>query len=368
MTNGEGIGMRRFEEFFDTELAPLVRRMADRPLDGDTSENDEVRAMVWQGLTSLGALRLRLPSWYGGEAASQEDLVSVAEQLGRVLCQGPFLDTVTATELLLGVAESSEVRGLLAEIADGASVALAPRADAGASPADPAGMTVHGDDGLVDARRCFVGFAPEVDHLLLVGRTPTGVRVAVTPRDHPTVSVRRHEELGRGELYEVRCQSTPVLAWLGDGQDWAKALVTARIRQAGYLVGMAQGAVDLAVAYAKEREQFGQPIGRFQAVAFRLAELTARIDAARVLTRSAARRADRGADPSLAAAQCLAAAAQLARVSATDAMQVHGAAGMLLDSDIQLYYRRAAVEALWLGGPTQLGAEAAPLLRERVSA
>lgn len=366
--------MQNLTDFFDAELAPVVRRMADRSwssdrdpdaaADADTdADNADVRAMVWQGLVGIGALRLRLPREAGGTGASHQDLATVSEHLGKVLYQGPFLDTVTATELL----RTADRPDILAAIADGASIALAVRADGAASPAVPGAMAVDGDT--VDAHRCFVGFAGEANQLLVVGTTGDGeVRAALVPPDHPTVTLRRQEDVTCGELYDVRLAATPVAMWWGDADSWAQVLATARIRQAGYLVGLAQGAFDLTLEYAKEREQFGQPIGRFQAVAFRLSALAVRIDGARLLTHAAAREADEGDDPRASAAQCLAAAADVARAVATEAMQIHGAIGLTTDHDAQLYYRRVAVDALLFGSPTQLRTEALPLLVTQMAA
>jgi alkylation response protein AidB-like acyl-CoA dehydrogenase len=349
--------VRALAGFFDADLVPVVRRMAYRPghLSGGGEQDRAVRAMVWQGLVSLG-----IPDLPRSPGAGQETIAAVAEQLGGVPYQGPLLDTVTATELLVRTGGSDL-------LPPGASVAVAARGDATASLTEPAGMSIDPDAATVTARRDFVGFAEDVDHLLVVGRTPAGVRAALVPRDHPGVTVRRHEELGRGELYRVELAAVPVAGRLVDGDGWAAVLATARIRQAGYLVGLAQGALDLAVGYARRRHQFGQPIGRFQWIAFRLSALAAQIDAVRLLTRDAARQADRvdaRSDVRFAAAQCLAAACELARSTTTEALQVHGAIGMTSDNDAQLYYRRVAVEALWLGSPTELRAEALPLLRK----
>ncbi|GAA2036860.1 acyl-CoA dehydrogenase family protein [Polymorphospora rubra] len=358
-------------EFLDPDLTAMVRRMAYRPRPdtGSTDDNPAIRAMIWQGLVGLG-LTGPPPDPAAGPAADgagpapvadspvggHEELVTVAEQLGGALYQGPLLDTLTAADLF----HHAGRRDLPVD----GGVALAVRADGAASPAEPGALTV-GPAGGVHAERRFVGFATEVDHLLVVGTTDDGPRIALVPRAHPTVSIRRHEELGQGELHHVRLAGTPAV-WTADGTGWSRALTAARIRQAGYLVGLARGAHDLAVAYARERQQFGQPIGRFQAIAFRLAELSIHLDAARLLTRDAARDADQGRDTRFAAARCLATAADLARTMTTEALQVQGASGLVNDHDAHLFHRRAAIESLWLGSPTQLRAEVLPLLREQL--
>ncbi|TKK77334.1 hypothetical protein FDA94_37805 [Herbidospora galbida] len=289
-------------EFFEGDLAPLVRRMADRPRGegGDTDDDRrETRAMVWEGLAGLGAL-------------DGTDAVSLAELLGSVLYQGPLLDTLTARELF-------------------------PDADLGQAPVALAVGSYDDQDGTISARCDFVGFAAEVDHFAVVG----GARSALVQAGHPSITTRRHEETGRGELYRVDFADTPVTTWAGP-----VAWEGARVRQAAYLVGLTQAALDHAVDYAKTRRQFGRAIGANQALSFRLAEMSMHVDAARLLVHDP--------DASGHAAATLAAAADLARTVTTRTMQIHGAAGMRSDDDAQLYYRRAAAESVRLGTPSQL--------------
>ncbi|MGP3983801.1 acyl-CoA dehydrogenase family protein [Streptomyces sp. KR80] len=350
-------------ELLDEELAPLIRRMADRPRHGDATaeapDNAPLRAMLWQALTDLGALRL------GGDGHGLQSLAVVAERLGEVLYQGPLPDTVLAAEALLRSAPGGTRDRFRKEIGAGAPVAAAVRD--GALRPDEAPLVTDEALETITAERRFVAYAAEADYLLIPGRTADGVRrTALVRRDHPTVRLRRHEELGRGELYAVRLSGTPVAYWLDLGSDpegaWRRLLASARIVQAACLVGLSQGALRLATAYAKERRQFGGPLGRRQAPAFRLARTAARIDAARMLTRAAAWEADSGVDPRLTAAQALAMAGDLAREASRDALQIHGARGMTEACDAQLFYRRAAVESVALGSPARLRAEVLPLL------
>ncbi|WP_137992769.1 acyl-CoA dehydrogenase family protein [Streptomyces vilmorinianum] len=346
-------------EVLDDELAPLIRRMADRPRHGTDTSDADVRAMVWRALTDLGVLRMP------GGAGGHEALAVVAERLGELLYQGPLLDTVLAAETLLRSRTCPERDRLLKEIADGTSVAAAVR-DGDPHPEDGA-LTVGAADDTVSAVRRFVTCAAEADWLLVTGRTPEGEhRTALLPRDHPTVRLRRQEELGRGETYAVELAATPVLAWLDLGPDpvavWQRLAASARTLQAAYLVGLAAGALRLAVEHARERRQFGGPIGRQQSLAFTLARHATRIDAARLLTRVAAREADTGDDPRLSAAQAYAMAAELAKEASRDSVQIHGARGLTLDCEAQLFLRRSAVESLALGAPNRVRADVLPLL------
>ncbi|MFL6138087.1 MAG: acyl-CoA dehydrogenase family protein [Frankiaceae bacterium] len=349
----------RFGELVSDELAPVIARTGERPRDRDPAESAEARAVVHAALTGLGATRLLLPARYGGEGRGQQHAVLLAELLGTALYRGPLLDTWTATELL--AAEEGHEK-LLAQIAEGHAVALALRESGADEPDEPPRAEVA--SGAVTATRRFVDLSGEVAHLLVAGRTPAGVEGLVVRADHPSVNRRRQGDITRGELHEVRLAGTPLVA----RTEWAPALPAARIRHAAYLVGLCQGALDAAVARAGERHQFGQPIGRFQSIAFSLAEVATRLEGARWLVRGAAWDADQGIDVRLVALQSLAMASDLVAGATALALQTFGAAGLTEECDAQLFFRRGALERAWLGSPAQLRARAVPLLAARVSA
>lgn len=348
----------RFGQLFDDELTPSIRRMGERSWTEPSAEVEELRQVIWSALTDLGATRLLLPRRHGGEAAGQQGAVVLAELLGSALYQGPLLDTMTATEILL--AEGSSAK-LLERIAEGAPIALAVRESGSDSPAEPGPIEL--EQGHATARRRFVNYAADAEFLCLVGTERDQLVCAFTARDHPAVSLRRQQETGRGELYDVNSQRAPVLAApAGFAATWPGLLAGARLRQAGYLVGLCQAALALAVHRVGTRRQFGQPIGRFQAPAFGLAAAATRIEGACWLVRATAWEADQGADSRLRSAQALAMAADLSRTVLASVMQVHGAYGITEQAEAQLFYRRAAIERGWLGSPRALRAEVLPLL------
>jgi alkylation response protein AidB-like acyl-CoA dehydrogenase len=343
--------------------------------DVDGAEHRAARATVWRALAALGALRLAIPIAAGGEGAGLGCLVVIAELMGRHLYQSPFFDTVTAAELLF--ASGGPQRPWLARIAAGeCAIALAWRdggrqrtsdwAELQASPPDRSGAR------RLRATRRFVPFVREVDGLLLAGRTAEGPSLAMVPCDRPNVTIRRQDEITRGDLCAVRFEETAVEPdeWIrppGEAETiWTATMPSRQVRHAAYLVGLAQGSFDGSLRYAKERRQFGQPIARLQSIGFRLAALAARIEAARHLTHFAAWRIDQGEDSRLTAVQALAMAGDLARDTTTQAIQIHGAYGMTERSEAQRYYRRAVLDALWLGAPSALRSQSVRWLAERV--
>lgn len=358
----------RFAGLFDEELISDIRRMGESPMRssvdpaGAAADARASRAAVWNALIDLGATRLLVPEKFGGEDAGHGAVVVLCELLGTALYQGPLLDTLLAQEVLLDSPDTEAHR--VAEIAAGAAVAVAPRQTAAdvlhrpGSPLDDNGGALHG------VRR-FVGSVPDCRYLLVVAAHDTSTRSALVAADD--VTVRRYDEVTRGQLFEVTFAGVPVQSWYVSGPtDWAKLVARARIRHAAYLVGAAQGALDLAVSRAMARHQFGRPIGRFQALAFRLAELATRLTATRWFVRGAAAAVDACAGTDayclLRAAQALAMASDLMGWIVSAAMQVHGAHGLTEDADIQLFYRRALIDRTWLGTPVELRQEVYPML------
>ncbi|MGW9556232.1 acyl-CoA dehydrogenase family protein [Nocardiopsis sp. NPDC055551] len=355
-------------ELFHEDLNPVLRRVGDRPrgsggsavLNGD---DVEARAGVWATLTDMGVLRASLPVRLGGSEKALETTVEVAELTGPGLYQSALPDTLAVADLLALDGRHDE---LLDSVAEGRStMSLAVRERGVDEPGTVGPLTVDAHDGTVTGTRRFVAFAADTDLLLAVGTVGGDTYSCLVPTAQPGVRVRRQDDLGRGDLYEVTFERA-VLAPNGlieVGTDYAKVLARARIRHAAYLSGLCRGALDLTVAHLKERRAFGAPLARMQAPAYRLAGLSAENAALAALVRRTARAADSGADDiRLHAAQAAFLAGDLARVVSAEAVHLHGALGMTERCDASFFYRRAAVDAQRFGTATGLRREAARLL------
>ncbi|MER7901540.1 acyl-CoA dehydrogenase family protein [Streptomyces sp. NPDC096046] len=357
-------------ELFDGDLAPTLRRMGERALGGGpvAPEQSDARAAVWETLAETGVLDTVVDG-----TESPGHLVALGAMMGRSLFRGPYLDTAAAAELVtaLGAHAGDTYADLLDAVADGAAtVALAPRAAGTDDPYEPAPLVLGEGPGgpWVSGHRRFVGWADSVDWILVVGTVAAGTALALVRADDPGITVRRHDDISRGDLHCVDLHEVPLHGGrlIGDPgpakHAWRRALATVRVRHAATLVGQAQGALALAVERARSRVQFDQPLARHQSVAFTLAALFARITAVRSFTEDTARDLNEGTDAELAVLQALALAADLVRDAAAQGLHVHGAHGMTEDADIQLYFRRAALDALLWGSPAQLWNRAATLL------
>ena len=129
---------------------------------------------------------------------------------------------------------------------------------------------------------------------------------------------------------------------IGNGLRWAlAALELGRINVAARGVGVAQAAYDAALAYAKQREAFGKPIAKHQAIAFKIAEMATKLHAARLMTYDAARKADAGERVDLAAGMAKLFASETAAELSLDAMRIHGGNGFSTEYPVERYYRDA---------------------------
>ncbi|MFI1186036.1 acyl-CoA dehydrogenase family protein [Streptomyces californicus] len=355
-----------FASLFDSELVADLRRMGQRDLGAglDAAPDDasaDAREAVWQTLCDLGALRL-VPALTPGSGVA--DQVVLARHIGGALYQSPWADTATAVD----IATASRRTDLVARLADGEACALAVRAEAVDEPDRPGPVDVTTERGRLRAVRRFVPFAPDVRWLLLAGTGSGGeTALLLVPADHDGVSWHRHDDMGRGDFYQVHFDGVPLADTVDlGGPDaeavWAAALLRCRIRHAAYLTGLAGAALDETSAYLRTRRQFGRSLASQQSPAFRLADAAAERDAADLLVDQAAWLADTRGDARLAALEALACAAELARRVATESVQLHGAVGMTEEHDAQLFYRRAAVDSLLFGRPTELRRLAAPIL------
>jgi alkylation response protein AidB-like acyl-CoA dehydrogenase len=354
-------------ENFDEQT---VRRLmeSDPPFD----------AGVWTRLgTELGVLGLSVPEADGGVGGSLIDQAVAVEELGAALACGPVFGTVFLAIPALVAASSRSVRdGLLAELVEGrrtAAFAVTDRAGA----FDPSTVSVtasrSGEEWTLTGTVERVVDGGAADDLLVAADGPDGVALYVV--DAAAEGVHRTPlvtlDLTRPQA-TIRLADAParVVADPAEAQRVIEhALHVGSALLAVEQVGAAQHLLDLSVEYAKARLQFGRPIGSFQAVKHRLADLLVDLEHAR----SAAYHAvwaltDGSDDPALAAsiAQATASAA-FARV-ATDTIQVHGGIGFTWEHQAHLYFKRATTDAALLGTPEQHRARVAELVLDTASA
>ncbi len=315
---------------------------------------------VWRGLVDLGLVGMLAPSDVGGADMGMIDLALGLGEMGRALYPGPFAaSAVGAIPLVAGLLDATLTEAWLPQLTAGASIGTVGFVDAADDPLrlDRVGM-VHGT-------KVHVPDAAGADLLLLPTTAVDGVVVALTP-DTPGVSIEPAPTVdGTRTFGRVRCVGAEPIVAPVPAPDIAAA---ARDRLAlAYVldgVGAAERSLELAVDYAKEREQFGRPIGSFQAVQHLCADMLRAVELGRAAAYYAAWACD-AADPAerhraVTIAQAFASDG-FYRVAA-DAIQVFGGVGFTWEHDIHLYYKRLLTLQHFLGSRSDHLAELATLV------
>jgi alkylation response protein AidB-like acyl-CoA dehydrogenase len=344
-----------FVDFFARECPSTMVR--------ELEEGDGHSPQVWRKLANLDGMALSLPEDYDGLAGTFADLALLYEAMGRSLYPSPHLWTVVvAGELILRLGSNRQKADLLPKIAAGDMViALALAEKETDEPAAVQTVALHGANGHhLSGQKTFVEFAHVADALLIVGRAEAGVTLFLVPVDRGGMVLSRQREISGGQFYrvdldDVEIPDDAVLGSPGEGlEPLNDVLDRARVMLAARMLGGCQAVVDLTMRYTKEREQFGQRLATFQSIAFRLAEMQTHIDGARLFLYKTAWQVDQDLPIVSEAAMLKALISDLYRHVTAEAIQIHGGFGFTEEADPQLYYRRAALDAVLLGSATAL--------------
>ena len=329
-----------------------------------TESTEPYDLKLWRTLSAeLGTAGLAVPEELGGQGASARELAVVAEELGRAVVPVPFLGSaVLATSALLACdTGEAPVAELLRALAGGERTgALA--VPLTTWPGAPFPETVQARDGVLSGRVGLVADASVADVLIVPATGPDGpelyaVQGALAAE---TTSLDLTRRLADVTLDGVRGQL------LAGPDRAAAALEQALLTGAGLLaseqLGVAQWCLDETVAYVKQRYQFGRPVGSFQALKHRLADLYLELVTARATARHAADSLATGQDVAIAVAVAQSTCAAVAVHAAEEAIQLHGGIGMTWEHPAHLYLKRAKSDELALGTPGRHRAALAALV------
>ena len=359
------------------DLRDAVRGLLAHEQRRTPADGDDGRAL-WQRLCGeIGVAGLAIPQRYGGAGAGPVETHIVMEELGRGLTGSPLLGSgVLAAQALLASGDAAACERLLPAIADGSAVAaLAWAGEAGrwdpgeaaydarpgqgdARPTGPVRRTEAGRPGWeLDGEAHYVLDGDRADVLLAAARAPGGIALfevdphqrGVTRRAVTTMDTSRRLAVVRLDGAAGR----PAGSGAG-GAALARARDLACVALSAEQVGAAQRALELTVAYTKARVQFGRPVGSFQALQHRMADLHVLVESARSLSYAAASAAAGGADDlGLRAAAAKAYCSEALTRVAGEMIQLHGAIGITWEHDAHRYFKRAHGAAHLFGRPSE---------------
>jgi alkylation response protein AidB-like acyl-CoA dehydrogenase len=293
---------------------------------------------LWRVLCEqIGVAGLSIPDEYGGAGAGPLETHLVLEELGRSLTPSPLLGSaVLAGQLLLALGDAETSRRALPDIAAGASVAAVAWAGAeGAWSTDRATVRASAD-GTLTGQTHYVLDGDLADRLLAVAQTSDGLAVYLVQPDARGLTRTHTPTMDRTRrLARVDFAATPGDRIGGDATDaLARALSTVTVAQTAEQVGAMTRIFELTVEYTKVRVQFGRPIGSFQALKHRMADLHVLVDAARSASYAAL---DGTIAPEVAAVYC----AEAFFTVAAESIQLHGGIAITWEHDAHLYFKRA---------------------------
>ena len=352
-----------------------VRDFCERELGGDRLREltDDFEDLHHEGtarrMAELGWLGLTIDEEYGGSGGTFLDAALFLEETAHGQAPiGAYAVTLIVVGALNRFGTEEQRRELLGRVAAGGALAIAMSEPEAGSDVAALKTRARRDDGewVLNGAKTWCSYAHKASHVLVVCRSGEqerheGLSMILVPRDAEGFSMTPIETLGgseTNELYFDDCR-VPEEALLGtEGEGWTQLMAglnNERVILGAQALGLAQRAFDDALAYAKERVQFGRPIGSFQATQHKFSNLATDLAQARLLVRSVARMTD--ADPNRVLAQEASmvklATTELAKRCALEGMQIMGGYGYATEYPMERYLRSAVVTTIF-GGTSEI--------------
>ena len=360
------LGLTEEQDMLKTSARDFLQKECPKQLVRQLDESEEgYSPELWRKMAGLGWIGLPFPEEYGGGGGSFLDLVVLLETMGYNILPGPFFSTVVLGGLtILAAGNEEQKKRFLPEIASGGMIltlALTePSARYDAASVKTTAVVRNGEY-VINGTKLFVLDANVADFILCVARTKeatnpeNGLTVFLVDTKSPGVKITLLKTLARDKQCEVICDevSVPKENVLGElNRGWPTVqgvLQRATVAKCAEMVGGAQAALDMAVAYAKERVQFNRPIGSFQAIQHYCANMVSDVDGSRFVTYKAAWKVSEGLPATFDVAVAKAwTSGAYGRVTLL-AHQIFGAIGFTMDHDMHLYYRRAKAGEIMFG-------------------
>jgi alkylation response protein AidB-like acyl-CoA dehydrogenase len=341
--------------FLDEHCPPTrVRAMWDDP-------RGESEAM-WKDMAQLGWLGLGLPEAHGGSGLGMIETAIVLEELGRAAYPGPYFPTILTATAIERAGRAAQQRRWLPAIAAGGARGTVALLDADPDW-DPEATTTRAERAAggwrLSGTKRFAPWAHVADVVLVPARAPEGLTLFLIEPAAPGLRMEPILGMDPGTRWmSITLDGTPVaeenvVGAPGQARPVLETLLRrGAVGAAAEMLGAARRSLDMTVAYAKVREQFGQPIGSFQAIRHKCAEMLLQVENAHGAVYYAAWALDAGAgDQALAASVAKAYVSDAARRVCGEAIQVHGGIGFTWEYDLHLYFKRAKALEPMYGDP-----------------
>ncbi|MBI3744175.1 MAG: acyl-CoA/acyl-ACP dehydrogenase [Chloroflexi bacterium] len=344
-------------DFLDKECPKsLVRAMEE--------DNKGFSPDVWKKMADLGWMALPFSDKYGGTGNSFLDLCVLIEEHGRALLPGPFFSTVVLCGMpIQQFGSDDQKKKHLSRIANGQEIWIYAQTEPSATW-EASGVelkaTAQGSDYVLDGTKLFIPYGGTADYLLVVARTKAGkgedgISLFIVDAKAQGIKYEALKTIASDHQVEITFKGVkvPKANLVGkENQGWAIVKKIDELGAAGKcaeMVGGAQKVLEMSVDYAKQRVQFGRPIGSFQAIQHHCANMVTDVDGSRYIAYEAIWRASEGLDASKEVSMAKAWVSDAYRRVCALGHQIHGGIGFTKEHDMQLYFRRAKAAELAFG-------------------
>ena len=357
-TETQEILKKMARDFLTTECPKTLVRKLEQSEEGYSPE-------VWRKIAELGWMGLIIPEEYGGMGYTFQDLVVLLEEIGRNILPGPLIATITSTFLILEAGTEEQKKELLPKIAQGELIlTTALLEDDGVF--DASGITVKatpkGDDFVINGTKLFVEMAHVANHIICITRTKDGtvtekgITLFIVDSKATGISCEVMPTIAADKLCEVRFKDVTVrkknmLGKIDEGWPIVEMMLRkGAIAKCAESLGAVETCVEMTVAYSKERTQYERPIGAFQALQHKMADMWTAMETSRYLIYEAAWMESEGLPCAKEASMAKAYVNEVYKDTAKWAVRLHGAIATSADHDIPFYYRRSKAADIAFGG------------------
>ena len=360
------LGLSEEQEMLKTSARDFLAKECPKKLVRELDESEEgYSPELWQKMAALGWMGLVLPGEYDGSDGSFLDLVILLEEMGYNILPGPFFSTVVLGGLpILDAGNEEQKQKYLPGIASGEAIFTLALTEPSASY-DAASIVTravtHNGEYVISGTKLFVPDAHIADYFLCVARSKEGtnaedgITIFLVDARSPGVTCTLLKTLAHDKQCEIVLDSVSVpreniLGELDRGWPIVRNILQkATVAKCAEMVGGAQAALDMAVNYAKERVQFNQPIGSFQAIQHYCADMATDVEGSRFITYEAAWMLSEGLPATLEVSMAKAWTSEAYGRVTVLGQQIHGGIGFTMDHDMHLYYRRAKTGEIMFG-------------------
>lgn len=314
---------------------------------------------LWQKMAELGWMGVCIPDEYGGNGGNFFDLILILEEMGKTLVPGPFIPAVICSgHAILKYGNEAQKREFLPKLTIG-KLLIIPALCESVSPRTQYAMRNQVDfereDYVLSGTRLFVPYAHVADWFIWGAETPEGKSLFLIDAESPgknctflkTMALDKQCEVA---LERVRVPKANILGKVGKGEQIRSEIDEwGALSECGFILGLLEQVLKMSVEYAKKRKQFGKTIGSFQIIQHQCADMATDIDQVKLLTYQAAWKLSQGLPATKEISMAKARASDASRKVSLSGTKIHGGIGIMIDHDMQLFFRRAKAAELSFG-------------------